>query len=478
MSRQSERLIAHLRITVVLVMALAQFGGPTRADDLALYLERAGLNDLLAVHLEQQLGRATGEDREEILLRLAQIYSALIDRAEDPIRRRELEERTRALAEQARTGELPIDLELALLRSRYRGAEEVAERHRVRSAVPEDVERAKQTLAEITPLFRELSARAARAESSAQKELQRREGTEALEGSEAYRQAAASARQSSYLTAWSLHYSVLLGAGGREEALDAQERFDRILDLRPGDSADRVSIDRRGEEAFARSILGGALCRLQTATPDEAEEWLDLLAHERSFGPLREQLTAWRLYVLVAGGRPAAARRVLEELERTGVTVPVPWLRLVTAYALEAGVRDSRASELAQFCLGRLAARGAFEEVHDLANRYGIEALGAKGFVVRAVRGVLAFRAAQQLGESQDTLGDASSAKFDEARTELEGALRETDADQHGAMLGECIRLIGLCHYHTGDLDAARARFLEAYERLQAPQNAEALYLA
>ena len=124
--------------------------GAARADEVADYLRRHGLHRLLAVHLEQRLEGMSGEARNELVLELAGIYAQLLESTKDPALLADLQERSRRLLAAA-SPSVGEELRLALLRGSYRGAEVIAERHRLRQTSEEDLARARETLSEIIP---------------------------------------------------------------------------------------------------------------------------------------------------------------------------------------------------------------------------------------------------------------------------------------------------------------------------------------
>ena len=96
-----------------------------RGDEVAAYLERHGLDGLLAVHLEERLASVPGDERESLVLQLVGIYARLLASTDDPVLLRNLQERSRRLLS-AVSPEVGQELQLALLRGAYRGAETIA----------------------------------------------------------------------------------------------------------------------------------------------------------------------------------------------------------------------------------------------------------------------------------------------------------------------------------------------------------------
>ncbi|MHC4128093.1 MAG: hypothetical protein ACYSUA_07980 [Planctomycetota bacterium] len=140
---------------LVVCAAAMTVSAVARADEVADYLRRHGLHRLLAVHLEQQLPGLSSEVRNERILELAGIYAQLLESTEDPALLADVQERSRRLlaAASASVGE---ELRLALLRGSYRGAESVAERHRLRQSTADELARARETFSEIIPKLTQL----------------------------------------------------------------------------------------------------------------------------------------------------------------------------------------------------------------------------------------------------------------------------------------------------------------------------------
>ena len=135
MYRQSRGVL----LAIVFATALAT---KAKADDVADYLERLGLSKLLAIHLQERLETVESEDRNELVMRLATLYSQLLESASDKADRIDLEQRAVKLLASA-PKDSTDELRLALLRGTYRMAERIAEDHRLRQSTPELVERAR-----------------------------------------------------------------------------------------------------------------------------------------------------------------------------------------------------------------------------------------------------------------------------------------------------------------------------------------------
>jgi len=452
--------------------------GPAVGDEVASWLERHGLDELLAVHLESQLDDAEGDEKGELIHRLAGIYSQLLEVQDDPVRRRVLEERSRRLLSMAPAGGSHA-LRLALLRGTYRSAERTAENHRLRLSTPEDVAAASATLKELIPDLSRLLKRSDDHVQVLERRLSRSTGTDAIVLSEEVERARSVHAQGTFLYAWAMYYQAWL----RERpdlARTAQRSFGELLDVDPQTpSPDDVSVDLRVTEPIARCILGYALCRSQFSTSNAANRWLTLLTHARTFAPLREQVPAWRMVILLEHGEFLEVRTLLNDLAAGGQPIPLPWLRLAAVHAIEASDRSRFAGDLARDAVTRLAARGELEQVYDLAERYGVESLGTSGFALQYVNGVLTYKRARDAHGHDDPIAETSVvALYEQAIEHLDAARRERDAERYATAAPDCTRLIAWCRYFQGQLLAARDGFIAASAALTGEDAAEALWMA
>ena len=128
------------RVVGAAAVAALACAGTLSAEDLAEYLERRELTGLLAVHLEEQI-RTTSDvaTRERLAMRLADVYAALLEEADDVATMEDLERRGRRLLAQVPPAGA-AELRLAVLRASYRSAALSAELNRLRRAEPKDVE--------------------------------------------------------------------------------------------------------------------------------------------------------------------------------------------------------------------------------------------------------------------------------------------------------------------------------------------------
>jgi len=452
--------------------------GGARGDDVAAFLEQRGLDRLLAVHLETQLESVGGDAREAFVLQLVNIYARLLESTDDPAMLRNLQERSRRLLASASAG-VGQELRLALLRGSYRGAEKIAESHRLRQSTDRDVERAIETLAEVIPKLNRLRNQINSRVNQAERRLMRTGGDDARALADEAEAIQRLHTQCTFVTAWALYYQSWLN-DRPENARVAEAMF---ADLLSAESArprpDEISVDFRALEAMARSILGMALCKSITSSSAVAMSWIELLEHPMTYEPIREQTPIWKLVILFEHGEYLAAGRLLDSFGADGEPVPLSWIRLAAVHALEAEHGSRAAADLARVAMTTLAARGELRAVLDLAGRYGVESLGTSGFAFRYVRGVQSYQAARMRHDGEQPIADeAILAVYRQAVAEFETALNERDAAKYPEAAASCRWLIGWCRFFEGRFLDARASFEHAAERLGNEQASEALWMA
>lgn len=469
------------RAGIALLFALV-FGlslrSPARADDLASYLEQHGLTQLLAVHFEEQLAAATGEQKEAIVKRLADLYAQLLERETDPARRVAIETKSRQLLEQA-PARSADDLRLALLRASYRTAEKIAENHRLRLADDEELATARRTFDEIVPQLLALSTQMRESIAAQDRRLSRASGVEATTLSEAIERERAQHSQTVFLAAWSLYYQAWL-ADNAAGAKQAEPLFAELMGTESSTpNPDDVSLDLRANEAVARSILGMALSKSLTSSPATALAWIDLLADEGVYEPLRSQVAAWAMYIYLEHRNYRDTLETLTLARNAMPEVPLGWLRLAAVYALEDTKRDQSGDAIVRLAVTELAARGELQQVIDLATRYGVDALGDSGFALKYVEGVIGYQAARKKHGNESPTFDAKlRAQYRDAADALKAASAEPDADKYPLAAAACQRLIAWCSYFQGNFLDAQREFESAATALSGAEAADALWMS
>ncbi len=461
-----------------LLATLCVGGENANADDVAVYLAERDLIQVLAVHLEQQLAEVDGEQRDELLRALADLYAELLETTANDDLRETLEKRGRAILAEA-PPEGADGLRLALLRGPYRLAERIAEQHRLRLADEEKLEHARKSLNETIPELLLMVQRADATAELARRRLSRAGSREATEWSAHAERAEQQSNQTRFLAAWALYYQAYLSNQPRS-ATQAEELFGELLDpqvsnIRP----EAVSVDLRAVESFARSILGMALCRSLTSTSVEAMRWLALLEHNMTVASLRDQVPVWSMVIHLEHDEFRQARAVMLDATGSEETPPTLWLRLLAVHSAEDENYDVAAVENVRLAVTGLAASGELEHVLDLARKYGDDLLGSSGFAMHYVNGLLLYQRAREThGTENPPANDEASALYAEAADAFELAINEGDAKEYESAAAGSLRLIGLCRYYRGDFLSARDAFVQASQRLPMEQAAEALWMA
>lgn len=464
-------------ILILLLIALAPIA---RADDVARWLERQGLTRLLAVHLEQQMELAEGQTRDRLAAELAQIYATLLETTNDPGQRVELEVRARRLLENMPDGTAD-ELQLSLQRGLYRAAERIAEDYRLRVVDEEEAARALRIFEEVATKLTNLRERLLRMRDSLERRMQRSgAGDSILLGSE-LRKVERSLQSATFLLAWSQYYRAWL-SGVAGPASEAERLFAWLLDPQdPVFDTERVPVDLLETEAFARTVLGMALAKSMLFPLGIGNRWLDVLEANNAHPSVRSQIPAWRMVVALDKGDFRLAKDVLTRaIDQDSSAVPLAWIRLAAVHGLEASTTNLEAADLGASALAQLAARAELGQVLDLAQRFGTEAIGERGFAANYVRGVIAYQQARERHDSDDeaTSDDLARGLYTEAAGAFRDALNASDISRYEAAAAGCRRLIGFCYFFRGEFIAAKDAFLASIESLPAGEAPESLWMA
>lgn len=454
-------------------------------DQVADYLERMNLQGLLLEHLSTSMKAADSENRLKIAERLARHYATLLSDAPDAARRADLAGKAEALLKmvpQARAYELRV----GLLKARYGGAEEQAERFRLRLAGPEVKEEAVKTLKEVRTQLLSLAVDLTKKEES----LSRALDTGPADADRMERDLNDTRRWRStaqYFAAWSGLYCSLL-EGSAMTALEAEKDFKVILAA--GDAPTPAKLDKQllRYEHVARSTIGLAVCRAQQGQDGEAIAWLDLLQQTPGVDPgAKASLLRWRIAILAAAGKWAELDRDVRKA-RAGADESAPAdsstldpvsARLLAVLTLESKAPATQAitRSLARLAMGDLIARKQLAGVLDLARKYGADALtdpgaaGADGFIPQYVRGMQAYEAAvaavKAAGGSVEEPATAPAIinQFNDAATQLTQAGAAADAATFKAESGAATAISARALFMAGKLREAAERFSLAFER-------------
>jgi len=450
------------------------------ADDVAAYLERHGLKQLLAVHLQQQMQSAQGEQRDQLAIRLARLYAELLEQIDDPILRTTIEQQSIELL-----GDVPDRhddaLRLALLRAQYRTVERVFEDHRLRLVNSDELSQAQSSLNELIPKLNDLLDQIERNHRALDQQLSKARGLEARTLSHRVDRTRALLNECRFLLAWANYYQAWLN-DTREQAREAQFLFANVLQL-PIDRMfpDEVSVDLRSREAIARAILGMALSKSRTASSDSALQWVQLLEHPRTFQPLRAQTPIWKIFIHMQHGEFAHAHNIVRTYIESQQDEPIDpvWLRLIAVHALESIDTEPQALSLARFAMAELTASGKLDQVLNIADRYGTEALGDRGFAAHYVSGVLTYNTARrEHGSNKPAEDDQVIDLYTKAIEKLTAALQTGGTSQYPTAMADAQRLIAWSTYYLGRYRDAADAFQQASARLDPQQAPDALWMA
>jgi hypothetical protein len=311
--------------------------------------------------------------------------------------------------------------------------------------------------------------------------LSRASGTEAVSLSESVDRARAQLSQAAFLAAWSLYYEDWLRDDKNvQKARLAEGMFAELMGTETtSPSPEEVSVDLRSNESIARSILGMALCKSLTSSSATAVAWILLLTSDGAFEPLRSQAGVWEMVIHLENHEYREALDTLDEARATMQEIPLPWLRLCAALALDDPRRDRFAAELIKFSVTELAARGELQQVLDLATRYGVDALGDSGFALKYVQGVIRYQEARKRhGVEEPTIDSSIGALYEQAADALKAAAAESDAEKYPLAAGACRRLIAWCSYFRSNFLDAQREFEAAASVLNGAEAAEALWMS
>lgn len=411
--------IAGFVLAAVVALGAAQ---PTRADELLEYLDARGLDSLAALRLEELAGAASGEERAQLLDRLAELFAKMLDEATDPAVQAHLLGRADELAEKIVSSK-GDSLRVSAARARYRSAARVAEA--VRAGLPGDAKGAADLLSQQIDTLLEISARAEKRANDIDRRMDAGDGMKGAAMQEAKDRESALAGVSRYLAGWSLVYRGFL----RDDTKDADRAaaiFVPLLGGRDGKLLpSEVSEPLRADELYASAILGLALAKAPTGGYAEASRWLALLDHEETFASVRDSRAGWSMVAALEARAFSAARENLAKLaarEDAG-----NWARVSASRSLERGGNDKDAAQLLRESIALLAAKRELGAIRDLVRKYGEGILGedSSGFVPRYVRAVDLYDKAQSAITAAGT--DAARLESDEVRG---------PADQAAAALG------------------------------------------
>lgn len=447
-----------------LLLVLLPLGQASAQDRTADWLDANGLDGLLALHLEQERATAVGnaDRRRRLAVRLATVYARQLEHELEPGQRATI---VAAASQLLKTGEAEEAdaLRLALLRAQYATASGRLENGRAALETEEAVEEAVAELTELARALRavrmDLKARLTRTDQL----LDRATGLRARK----YQKAIATMQQialaAALLEGWCLYYEGR-ATGSREALRNAEEAFGLVLQGdNPIPGPDEISHDRQQFEFFASGVLGMALVAATVDGYPAARAWFERLESPRTWPGIRDAVEGWRIAAAIDASDPTAAAAVVAALA-TSKDVPAAWLRIAAVGGLRHAKGGTPAwQRLATAALTGLAQRGELAQVVDLAEKYGIEAMGTDGFAFRYVRGVRLYREA--IAARNSARESAARRLFTSAAEELLAAAKESDASQFEGAPAACLSLAGWSLIETEQFLEAASVFAEAADR-------------
>ncbi len=451
----------------------------TESDELQAlteWLSQAGLSDLLAVVLAEHLGRSP-TTAPLIEARLADAYVRLLNQATDEDRVLDLRARILKFLTADRA-EHDAVLRLALARAEYRIALKDIDRLGRGEGDPAIAARVIAALARtIEPLAQLDLMLAARIEAS----QRRAGGAEEQDRVASLLEADACAQQklqAQFLRAW-CHYwtfwlnrpTVQSGSARTPQWLRAGElvtqEWSALLECgKPFPEPSDTSVDLRGEEYYAQSILAMALTKALSVGMASAQPWFDLLEGPDVWSGL-SNISPWRLHALIDAGAYDAATELIQSQgdELTCAQVVGAAMR---AFAQSKG--SPQALALAQSAIGFAAAAGELAAVRSIAARIPPLAQG-DGFAASLARGVEAY-------ETGRASSDVRSKKrlFETAARELVQAVAHAPANAKTASAVE--ELLAWARMGSGELCDASASFVRAAAQLSGSRAERLLWMA
>jgi hypothetical protein len=416
------------------------------ADRTAAVLELAGDRRVLIAHLEAQVEQELpGEAREAAVGRLARVLAVLLEREKDPEGRASVAARAAALLRtEDAIGSGSVALRMSLLRARHRAAQRVAEERRAGRVPDADAESARKEFGELVREFTALASLAAKAGRRADSDAVRAAGLTAEQAAAEGAMAEDAVRNAQYFRAWAAYYEAWLARdlgreGWRQGAQSSLDWFAALIEPgRPSIDPKEVSVDLRGNEGFASSILGMALSSGMVASAATSDAWFALLDDPRTHPSVRLKLPAWRLAADLDRADAASALRILRAEGDGPQGIPMSLIAAARSVRMPPG--DDSASLLTE-SVGRLASAGRLGDLAAIGDAGG-GASGPGASLFAAVRSASAGTRLKAEGRQAD-----AQAAWARAVDELSGALGPGAPDSVAAgaraLLGHVLRGAG-----------------------------------
>ncbi|MEM8835486.1 MAG: hypothetical protein AAGD00_06675 [Planctomycetota bacterium] len=379
---------------LALCAAMPALAQPRGADEeVAAFLERHGLLEALAHHLESELRLTPKQEREELAVRIGDVYTRLLERGGTPERVREWESSAKRIL-----GELPeadtIALRLSLARAEFVRAESLAERWRIRDLGDDQLEPLVESLSRVQEELQRLAT-------LSHDQVRRYERLEESGGrgdSRLLSDRLADTRRSrslaNYFRAWSLYYlAELRPDGASARAGEAMVCFGWLLNAEPGraPTVERLPEQLLRYEHVARAAIGMGLCEAIRGRSEESLAWFEAVDAAPDLAPaLVDQLPERRLTALAHLGKWHESLDLVRQI-RTGIDgndapMRTALARSLAVRACETPPRAGASSTilaLRRLAVADLIARGEVGHVLALAKTFPeqVRALGTQGFL-------------------------------------------------------------------------------------------------
>ena len=444
---------------------------------LADFLERAGLDDLFAMRLEEELARAASTAGAS---RLCDVLERLFASADSPQRVADLRVRVEYLVARDR---LPCvaALRLAAARAEYRLASQRL------AAVRRGDEQSLQGSAsrdEATALLQQCSEALGRIEQSLASELtqlrMKAGGSDEVARTEALAVSdlvAAQLLEARYLRAWS-QFGLLWMSRSVTDPAQVAAQADQLVPVwaalletgKSFPSPEDVSVDLRGEEYYASSILGLAVTKAIAAGLPAADPWFALLREPGVWSGTAALEPTMRLESAVDCGAYDAAAMQLRD---SAAAAPD---EVIAGCALRAmrearGESSAAAGTFARACFESLVARGSLSAAQRLAARVPALARG-DGFAPRLAAALAVVVRAKSIEDNE-----RAKPVWEEAARALSTALSAPDASSSPS--APAVRALrGLVLASAGDPCQASEELAAASAQLDGDRADESAWLA
>ena len=452
----------------------------SRADEsLMHYLERSGLYELLASHLERRLADGDGRDTTELAKRLANAYAELHARASTLKEQRVWKDKGLALLERVPQAD-SIEFRLSFARDSYARLERLAEQSLLRLDEAPSRDRVRESLADLLETLEGIVSKSSSRVRAYQRQLETARAVDSRLIDNALKEHQRYRSQASYLAGYTALYIARIAPEPSAPASRAIRHFATVLDADGGGIPGPLDISANLLEFdhVARSALGIAYASALKPDLPTAEAWFEQL----EIAPMipegvAEELPAARLRAY------AVANRWSEALELMNARADEP-LRALEARRLAVIVFEgaSRVVEedardaLAQRVLSDLIARNETGHVLQIVARYDISSINPQGFVgtyVRALKRYESTRAAHRGSGAEGVEPTDSSdlaAEYARAGASFTNALETDDASKYATAHGSVRMLAGLSYFYAGprrdNLELASEQFTLAHDEL------------